>query len=159
MDNCRHVCLFCFSEIREDDRVLVNDSEMVVAKPSPKTLLGAEIIMSLSNDKTNRKDTLESESEKEVDDANEPVRKSTDQLVKTSDVNVENPSFENRGNVPRPSLMERNRTACTYEVICSHFHRIHILCYPLNVIKQTDKFYVQNLYANVYVRLFSFYYL
>ncbi|BFG33737.1 hypothetical protein CerSpe_200110 [Prunus speciosa] len=53
---------------------------------------------------------------KEKDVPNPPVNQGKGtESVQTDDVNLGNPSSSNKNNAPRPSLMERNTTAHTYE--------------------------------------------
>ncbi|PQM40265.1 uncharacterized protein Pyn_40941 [Prunus yedoensis var. nudiflora] len=53
---------------------------------------------------------------KEKDVPNPPVNQGKGtESVQTDDVNLGNPSCSNKNNAPRPSLMERNTTAHTYE--------------------------------------------
>ncbi|BBH04550.1 TRF-like 7 [Prunus dulcis] len=55
-------------------------------------------------------------SRKEKDVPNPPVNQGKGtESVQTDDVNLGNPSSSNKNNAPRPSLMERNTTAHTYE--------------------------------------------
>lgn len=63
---------------------------------------------------------------KEKDVPNPPVNQGKGtESVQTDDVNLGNPSSSNKNNAPRPSLMERNTTAHTYEV----FMFLSFLCY------------------------------
>lgn len=107
-------------EVRRVQEALKSSSlelQAVVTDPLPEALRVAETVVSdLTTKDVNHERPLESQRGTEADAANPSVEKRKEP-VQSSDANLGNPSCSHQNNVPRPSLMERNSTAHTYEVL------------------------------------------
>lgn len=89
-----------------------------VRDPLPDALRVAETVtLDLRSKSTSNEALLENRNANEVNEQNLSHDK-TNHPVRPSDANIGIPSCPQENNVPKPSLMERNNTACTYEVIC-----------------------------------------
>nr|XP_048323922.1 uncharacterized protein LOC107411598 isoform X2 [Ziziphus jujuba var. spinosa] len=88
----------------------------VVTDPLPEAIQRSEIIISnLATKNVNHEPSLQNEGRKDLDESNSSVDKNAE-TIQPSDINVGDPSCSHqKNNVPRPTLMERNSTAQTYE--------------------------------------------
>ncbi|XP_024029310.1 uncharacterized protein LOC21393956 isoform X1 [Morus notabilis] len=91
------------------------DLQAAVTDPLPEAVREAETVVSdLTTKNVIHEHPLENQRRTEADAANPSIHTCTEP-VQSCDVNLGNPSSSYPNNVPRPSLMERNNTAHTYE--------------------------------------------
>lgn len=105
-------------EVNKTQEALKSSSlelQAAVTDPLPEAVqVAGTVVSELTTKNVAHEHALENQRRTEADAANLSTDKSTEP-VQSRDANLGNPSCSYQTNVPRPSLMERNSTARTYE--------------------------------------------
>lgn len=116
------------NRVREALRTSSLELQAVVKDPLPDALRIAE---SVANDLAERNKTCENplEGRNDAGATNPTINKGVLPLQSVS-ANVKNPGYGHKTVFPRPSIMERNSTACTYEVMLAMVDAILLAWQP-----------------------------
>lgn len=119
-------------EVNKTQEALKSSSlelQAAVTDPLPEAVqVAGTVVSELTTKNVAHEHALENQRRTEADAANLSTDKSTEP-VQSRDANLGNPSCSYQTNVPRPSLMERNSTARTYEVILFLFSLFPFTCH------------------------------
>lgn len=109
------------NEVQEALRTSVAELQAVVKDPLPEALRLAENVMSsMGGQNMNQESSVRGQNGKNVDAANPSVGTSPEAAL-ANEANCDNQRSGHQNDVPKPSLMARNGTARTFEVVISCF--------------------------------------
>ncbi|XP_044489362.1 uncharacterized protein LOC123213822 [Mangifera indica] len=103
------------SRVQEALKFSTLELQAMVTDPLPDALLRAEAVVSdMAREKENHEPSVEKQNNVDKDEMNPSMNTSAEPVLANKD-NHRNQSCSHQNNAPKPSLMERNSTAQTYE--------------------------------------------